>query len=119
MPGGLIRTILLLCAMAAMGLRAAAAPGYMLSGDTGRVAITLCNGAAATLDLGKSDHGKPARGEAPCVFAAIAHASAPPTAASLPLINAAFVTTAAAAPARVGRGLAAPPPPSTGPPLSA
>jgi hypothetical protein len=119
MKGHIIRAVLLLLAMTAMGMRAVAPPGYMVSAGDGRVAITLCNGASASIDLGK-DHGKGTRGEAsPCVFAAVAHAAAPVAAIAAPALRFAFVDTAPVAPARIGEGLAAPPPPSTGPPLNA
>lgn len=119
MSSAVIRAILLVLAMAGMGMRAVAPPGYMLSAEGGRVAITLCNGGTASVDFGKS-HDKRTSDVAPCAFAAVAQASAPQeTALSTPVLNAAFVEGVAFAPARVGEGLAAPPPPATGPPLPA
>jgi hypothetical protein len=121
MRGGILRTILLVCALAAMGLRIVLPAGTMLAeGGDGRVVVTLCSGATATIDLGHG-HGKPQQSHQPCAFAAVAHGANAPSLASLEAPHGAYVldTSTRAAPARIGQGLAAPPPPSTGPPLSA
>jgi len=119
MRGGVIRTILLVCALAAMGLRVVLPAGTMLGADAdGRVMVTLCSGASATIDLGHG-HSKPQPGHAPCAFACVAHAGNAPSFAGIAAPAIAYALDASARPARarVGQGLAAPPPPSTGPPL--
>jgi hypothetical protein len=122
-------------ALLAMLVRAVVPGGYMLAtAETshGRyLTVTLCEGhgdAAQVLDLKtgrlvdpssvpakhpeKTEH-------APCVFA-MAAPMAPPTAIVLPAV---FVTVEAGSVShprnvRPGEGIAAPPPPSTGPPVS-
>ena len=119
-------------ALLAMLVRAIVPAGYMLAeADTpdGRyLVVQMCDGhgAAQVVDLdtgnpldasrlpGKSD-GK--TNSAPCVFAASASMASPPAAAE-PIVfqrafAADFVVSLALAP---GRGIAAPPPPATGPP---
>lgn len=107
--------------------------GFMLSADPERwIVVTMCSGAgtmqmALNLDTGEHREGKAHRSHdegkavhhAPCLFAASASAAPPASAATLaPPIQ----VVAAALPAfpesvSVGRGLAAPPPWATGPPL--
>jgi hypothetical protein len=121
MRGGIIRTIALVCALAALGLRVVLPAGTMLSaGLDGEVTVTLCSGASATIDLG---HGrdKPQPSHAPCVFAAVAQGADAPNFASVeaPLSRHEIDASVRPARARVGQGLAAPPPPATGPPLTA
>lgn len=120
-------------ALMAMLVRALVPAGYMLAhADTagGRyLTITMCiehGGAPQVIDL---DTGKPvdpsklpgkSQGEskqAPCVFAASAHV-APPVAFVQPVEFAAAydVEFGAVIDVRPGRGIAAPPPPATGPP---
>jgi hypothetical protein len=121
MRGGVLRTILLVCALTAMGLRVVLPAGTMLGADAdGRVTVTLCSGAQATIELGHG-HSKPQPNHAPCAFASAAQAASAPTLASLeaPLAAYAIEVSVRPASAHVGQGLAAPPPPSTGPPLSA
>lgn len=121
MRGGVIRTILLVCALAAMGLRVVLPTGTMLgAGSDGQVTITLCSGAQATIDLGHR-HSKPQPNHAPCAFASVAHGASAPALASIeaPLAVYGLDASAPLTPARIGQGLAAPPPPSTGPPLTA
>ena len=120
MRGGFFQTLVTLMALVAMGLRAALPAGTMLESDNGQIVVTLCNGGAVTFDLGKREPGKPTHHDAPCPYAAAHAAAAPPSnhvSFSTPM---AFV--AAGAPQQVlrpGLGLAAPPPPATGPPFSA
>jgi len=117
-------------------LRALIPAGWMPAQTAGGFAIQLCSPGATEADpaqlrlarevfhaaWGDSKHGKEERktaGDQPCSFAGIPHLAAPPPApqppasASLPprVQPAALV-------AGVGRGLPAPPPPSTGPPTS-
>lgn len=119
-------------ALLAILVRAIVPAGYMLAeADTpdGRyLVVQMCDGhgAAQVVDLdtgklldasklpGKSD-GK--SNNAPCVFAVTAPMASPPVAAEPVVFQRAFaadfVVALAVAP---GRGIAAPPPPSTGPP---
>src|SRR5690348_1177633 len=110
MRGGVIRTILLVCALAAMGLRVALPAGTMLAASSdGQVTITLCSGARTSIDLGHG-HSKPRPNHAPCAFASAAHGASAPALASIEAPFADYVIDASArpAPARIGQGLAAP-----------
>ncbi len=115
-----------LTALALLGfaLRAVMPAGFMFAPAGGHMTVVLCTGHGpelVKLDLGDHTPGKdtPKNGkaEAPCVFAAAAHLASPeraPIAAPLAL---AYVPAPPLAPqAQPGRGLAAPPPWSTGPP---
>lgn len=118
MRGGVIRTILLVCALTAMGLRVVLPAGTMLGADAdGRVVVTLCSGVTAAIDLGHG-HGKPQQNHQPCASAAVAHGASAPSLASIEAPPSGYVLDASArsAPAHIGQGLAAPPPPATGPP---
>lgn len=120
-------------ALLAMTVRALIPQGYMLaSPQDGRlISIQICSGLETThavLDLktgaiveqgAASTPGPPKqqKSDAPCVFAAIAHLSAP----AFPILISNLVTSAAPVQFLVfavapGLGLAAPPPESTGPP---
>lgn len=119
-------------ALLAMLVRAVVPAGYMLAeADTGQgryLTVQMCEGHAAKvidLDTGKQvNHsqlpGKTKEGgvKAPCVFAAAAPL-APPVATSEPVeFRASYEADfAIARDVRPGRGIAAPPPPSTGPPI--
>ncbi|MEZ5957863.1 MAG: hypothetical protein R3C27_11710 [Hyphomonadaceae bacterium] len=123
-------------ALVAMAVRALVPAGYMFTAEhEGRfITVTLCSaqGAAdAVIDLtsgrvlapheAPADEApeKPPHVDAPCVFATVAALSQPE---QTPALLAAFRIAAAVHPfsAQVspGRGLAAPPPWSTGPPLT-
>jgi len=122
-------------ALLALLARALVAPGYMLAPAQGGgvLSITLCSGygpAAVSIDLGAEadaidaqHNGKvPAdapEDDGPCVFAAMAAMSAPiaPPAITAPP-QTGPVSGARAFHLAPGRGLAAPPPWSTGPPLT-
>ncbi|MEZ5970389.1 MAG: hypothetical protein R3C31_01100 [Hyphomonadaceae bacterium] len=95
--------------------------GYMLSAAEGIITVTLCGGGTAPFDFGKSRDGQHKDGKAaPCLFAAAAHAASPPNApAVLALGVSLLVQTAIIEPTRAAERMAAPPPPSTGPPLNA
>ena len=105
-------------------------PGGWMPVQTARgIEMTLCSG-AAPMRLWLDDAGKLHKGEQPghdsgpkdpCPFGALA---APVQPGAAPLLAAVQVTATpaprlAAAATAVGRGLAAPPPPATGPPYSA
>ncbi len=120
MKGGFsIRTVLFALALAAIGVRAAAPPGYMFGASTSGLTVTLCGGETMHVDFGKQPApGRPSE-HAPCLFAAAAHAAPAPThVVRAPIFNAAIQAAPALA-VRVGQGLAAPPPPPTGPPQRA
>jgi len=107
----------------ALACRLAAPEGWMLAAGPGGPKLVICTGHGVATAPGHPDgHGNSGderRGDHPCVFAG---AHAPPA----PLLSAAIPGRAAIAydaplPApladqRPGRGLAAPPPPSQGPP---
>lgn len=123
MRGGFLRTCVLLMALVAMSLRAAMPAGYMLTDSNGQVVVSLCNGGSMTLDLGrskgaKSEQGKQSHHDAPCPYTAVAHAAAPPADAIAIAFQATAIVLTTPRDVQPGRGLAAPPPPATGPPLS-
>ena len=109
--------------------RGLAPEGWMpVASADGGLVIAICNGhgpgATITIPTGKAHDKTPAKGQTgdhPCVFSGTGIADAPPP---LPAI-AAPLRLAATLPARhrvvsaPGRGLAAPPPPATGPPALA
>ncbi|HEX5008003.1 MAG TPA: DUF2946 family protein [Hyphomonadaceae bacterium] len=118
-------------ALLAMLVRAVVPAGYMLAeADTGQgrlLTVQMCEGHAAKvidLDTGKQVETSklPGKGDgksshAPCVFAATASVATPVDIAE----PVAFIATQAIAfgvdlTVRPGRGIAAPPPPATGPP---
>ncbi len=123
-------------AFLAMAVRAVIPAGYMLAADRdgGRfVTVELCSAhgsVEALLDretgaiLDTAPAPKPAHDDdgknTPCVFATAAHLAAPEHAPALITIEiAADAPSLGAADVRPGLGLAAPPPWSTGPPLTA
>ncbi len=122
-------------ALLALCVRVLAPPGYMIAsgGASGRaITITICSDFGmrqAVLDLGTGDvvdvnapgerNDNAPTNDAPCVFAAVA-ALASPVALSLaaPVVPAIPLELRRIASVAPGRGLAAPPPWPTGPPLS-
>jgi hypothetical protein len=117
----------LLVLVAALLARSIAPEGWMpVVNAAGGIEITVCNGTGPDDRMvlspdGKLHHKAPAKGQSgdhPCAFAGLGVADAPPSlaVASVP----AFVPDVAPLPDRAGtapgRGLAAPPPPATGPP---
>lgn len=119
----------LLLVVALLAIRSVSPEGWMpVAGESGGVEITVCNGqgpgdAMVLSNDGTLKHKAPAKGQAgdhPCVFAGIGVASAPPAVAlPVPVRAAAEAAPAARAETIPGRGLAAPPPPATGPPALA
>lgn len=111
-------------AFIAIALRAVTPAGFMLAPAGGQMTVVLCTAQGPeliTLDLGDHKPGKDGpkhdKGEAPCVFAAAAHLVSPERAPiAAPLGLAYLVAPLWARHAQPGRGLAAPPPWSTGPP---
>lgn len=132
--------LLLALVGAALMARALVPAGWMPVRTASGLAIELCSGrtpggdaqqvgaAQALLDAalaGTADRaghkGKSDSSEQPCAFAGLAHAAAPPADISTPpapIADAPEVTPFALT-AAIGRGLTAPPPPATGPPLTA
>jgi hypothetical protein len=109
----------------ALLLRVLLPQGMMLSHDASGVVMTLCSGVSDAQSQIVVDlrHGKKPAGDhqQPCDFAvasaaavhSVGPAVAPPFAIPLLIVSAPLAGVA------IGRGLAAPPPPSTGPPAVA
>ena len=108
----------------ALIVRSAAPAGWMpVVSASGGIEITVCNG-DAPLVLAKdgSLHKQVPKGEAhDCAFAGMGVASAPPpqVAIDLPIRTANTAPIVERLAITPGRGLAAPPPPATGPPALA
>ena len=109
-------------AMLALFLQLAVPQGFMLARAGGQPAIVICTGHGPLL-AAADDHGGPAKAPKPksdgtCAFAG--HGATPTEAPLLTLAAVRFERIAALAAPRLsptpGRGLAAPPPPSQGPP---
>ncbi len=119
--------VLLVALLLARGLTP---DGWMpVASASGGIELAVCNGLGSedrmvlTAD-GKIQHKAPAKGQAsdhPCAFAGIGIADTPPpvATATMPIVRAGRLPPALPAAAMPGRGLAAPPPPSTGPPALA
>jgi hypothetical protein len=116
---------LLLFALLAFGVRLLVPFGFMPHADEGGYRITLCTGegmvsawvdADGKLHPGKKDPSQ--RGDQKCAFSALAGAPAmPEQPATEPVaVEPEAIAFAEQRQVAVGRGLAAPPPPSTGPP---
>lgn len=120
-------------ALLAMLVRAVVPAGYMLAqADTGGgryLTVTMCRDHGGQdqvidLDTGKQvdpsklpGKGKSESKQAPCVFAASAHVAPPVAPAqSVEFVALYDVEFGVVREVRPGRGIAAPPPPSTGPP---
>jgi hypothetical protein len=121
----ILSRLALLLVAAALFMRAAIPGGWMPAADTdGLVRIVLCTGmgeAEAWLDAdGNVQKDKPAgepKTDSPCTFAALAQAFAPAPVVALPVRFAVLILpTLRTTTVAIGRGLSAPPPPSTGPP---
>lgn len=124
------RMLAALLVAAALLLRALVPAGYMVApaGEAKQIFVTVCSGldgkverialpVSSQHDSSQQDHdGK----DSPCAFTALASLAAMPQLADLPPVPAAAPRRADAPPSvAIGRGLAAPPPPQTGPPLTA
>lgn len=111
--------LLMICALAAVVTRALVPVGYMATTVESGLTITLCgSGQSASIDL-DDDHPKPAPGKGVvCAFAIAASGLSPPEAAALAAPHDAPMALEIVSfdAARVGQGLAAPPPPARGPP---
>ncbi|MBN8806673.1 MAG: hypothetical protein J0I47_00325 [Sphingomonas sp.] len=130
------RYVWLVLLIAALSVRALTPQGYMtMAAANGGIALMPCDGAMpAPTTSGqpmampmaghhdgnhhKQDHGS--RADHPCAFAGIAALDmAPPLAIAIPLRRDTAPALAATLAMLPGRGLAAPPPPATGPPALA
>ena len=109
-------------ALLALFVQVLAPPGFMVERQGGRTTIVLCTGHGPVLTLSdltghptKTPKSKP---DAPCAFAGHGAAAAPPMVAFIgrPLERAGDASGPARLDLAPGRGLAAPPPPSQGPP---
>lgn len=109
----------LLLACFALGLRIVTPVGFMpgVTAD-GRATLVICSSELSAHSQGdKGQHGP--QSEAPCAFAGQAAAPAAEGVAVPMATSVAYAAPARAVPRDVipGRGLTAPPPPSTGPPI--
>ncbi|MES1202173.1 MAG: DUF2946 family protein [Pseudomonadota bacterium] len=116
------RTWFVALAFIAIGARALVPPGYMPAANAeGQLVVTLCGGGQAILDLGAPKHDgdhQDGKLHAPCTYAAAPALAEAPRQTALAAPRARANQPPAFSPiVRVGAGLAAPPPPSRGPPL--
>jgi hypothetical protein len=124
---GVRQGLFLWLAALALAIRVLVPAGYMPSDGKG-LEITLCTGdgmVSAWVDeqgnLHKGEKAPDGKGDHPCAFAgvgALAEADSPADAINLPALSSS-VQPIRSDHAFLGRGLAAPPPPQTGPPLFA
>lgn len=132
---GLVATLLLALALIASVARGVLPTGYMVNAglQPGEIAIVLCadhGRAPAALDLATGGlrplderprpESRTTAADLPCVFAASALAAPPETGPSIatPAMAPGWTRGSRVRAIAVGRGLAAPPPPATGPPVS-
>jgi len=120
----------LMLVVAALLARSIAPEGWMpVANAAGGIEITICNGMGPDDRMvmapdGKLHHKTPAhnrQGDHPCAFAGVGMASPPAAIATVttPVFVAPVVPAVDHARIVPGRGLAAPPPPQTGPPALA
>jgi hypothetical protein len=109
-------------ALLALFLQGAAPAGFMLAREDGRATIAICTGHGAAHSLADLS-GHPAKApkskpDAPCAFAGHTAAAATPIAAliAVPIARPSSKLAVVRFDLTPGRGLAAPPPPSQGPP---
>ncbi len=110
----------------ALAVRALVPAGYMATGEGRSITVTLCADASGTpqqIAVPLEDHGagkdSPDKHQ-PCAFAAMAAALDVPPGLAAPMPRQPATTRPFAAQlVGIGRGLAAPPPYQTGPPLNA
>ena len=109
----------------ALIVRALVPTGWMPVATAQGVTLELCAGQSmsptAAMHHGDHDGGKPAMPDHPCAFAGLgmaADTAPPPVIRPLPLVPTSPLALPVSAVA-IGHGLAAPPPPATGPPAFA
>jgi hypothetical protein len=128
---GIPRALFLAILAGALFLRLLVPQGWMSVADGGGWRITICSGtgpvnmampagmshAMKGMHQGTSDRDHGAA-DHPCAFANLALAldTPPVPVVDLPKLSEAFGLSLIPAPVAIGRGLAAPPPPATGPP---
>lgn len=107
--------------VAALLARAVIPAGWMVAPAPAGVTIVICTGdGMVTAAIPGKDEGQPRTNTEPCAFAGLGVAAEPPVLAMLPVPVAIAIAALAPAVALLpGRGLAAPPPPATGPPATA
>lgn len=95
-------------------------PKLIICTTTGLVTVSAESAFGVPDQDGASDHGKTAKPDQPCNFAALGAPLLPPTQSVLDAPVPVAALQAAFLPAfqRPGRGLVAPPPPATGPPAT-
>lgn len=111
-------------AMLAILLKLVLAPGTMLAATpSGGLTVTLCTSdglASGWIDVDGTLHrdapGKQHHTDSPCAFSALSAAALGPALVLLPVPPAQTVQPDTTLEPRPGTGLAAPPPPATGPP---
>jgi hypothetical protein len=122
------RRLLLALFACAMLLRIAVPEGWMPVAEANGWQLTICSGmwpVDAMPDMpGMAHHKAPAghdQGDHPCTFAGLGMAAALPDLPSMPVLPVAIAVPPLLAfgMVAIGRGLAAPPPPATGPPMLA
>jgi hypothetical protein len=108
-------------ALLALFVQLLAPPGFMVGRQGDHAAIVICTGhgpASALADLGHPGKAPKSRHDAPCVFSGHAGGAGPSPVALIarPIAISTLAVAAARFDLTPGRGLAAPPPPSQGPP---
>jgi hypothetical protein len=117
------RSVSLTLVIFALAMKVLAPPGFMVAGNVGAVPLVICTGHGPLVLGGHGEQKAPVHkaSDAPCAFAGSSTPPTPSVAASIaepiaivtdPIVG---LQGARRAP---GRGLAAPPPPPRGPPLS-
>lgn len=120
--GAMLRRRFVVLALLALLVPAFVPQGYMISGAAGATGLTICTG-HGPLVLNAPGHqpANPAKSSnnAPCAFAGLGVGLAAAAPTILPTGGVAFVATILGLRSDLapGRGLAAPPPPSQGPPI--
>jgi hypothetical protein len=108
----------MILALAALWIQVLIPQGFMVAQASTGPALVICTGHGPLQSPDHSGKAPKPTSDAPCVFAAHGAVSAPPLPALLAAPDFAPVTIAAQSfvTQSPGRGLAAPPPPSQGPP---
>jgi hypothetical protein len=122
-PRAPTRAWLALLLALALAVRALVPSGWMPAGENRGMQLVPCPSEGAVPMAGHHHHHRDdhAAADHPCAFAGLGLPSdlPPPPPAILPRPRLAAITPAPVHDRRPGRGLAAPPPPATGPPLLA
>lgn len=122
-PSGPWRGVALTLTVLALLVKVMVPPGFMLAEPGERAFITICTGHGPLILPIEHDGPKAPvqkKGDAPCMGAGNVSPPAPPTIAVLgapPVFAGRITPQARTSDLTPGRGLAAPPPPSQGPPI--